>query len=522
MGSDCIRSTELPHTSRLFSDFLYDFPRVARFYGRAPGEALQAAAAVDFPARRRAALVAALAGQNAGNPALETLAREGTVAVVTGQQAGLFAGPCYTVYKALTAVLLARRLSEAGRPAVPVFWVATEDHDLAEVNHCYVFDAAHAPVGLEIAGDNPERRAVGTIPAGRPPVAALDAALRDFPFGPEAVEMAASAYPPGATFGSGFLSLMKRLLAPFPLLYADPMQPALRRLAAPILSEALAGASGIARRLRERNAELEAAGYHAQVHFEERTSLVFLLEDGRRIALAREGEAYSANGRRFGARELMDRAERLSPNALLRPVVQDYILPTAVYVGGPAEIAYLAQSQAIYRALGRPMPAPVPRRSATILDERSARLMAKYGLKLPAFFEGGDSLRERMARKLVPPGLEEAIGRARAQAARSLDELGAAMAAFDPTLAAALATSRRKVEYQLAKLERKAAREAMRRDERAGRDAAYLEGLVYPGKRLQERFYSILPFVARYGPEVIGRLAEALAPDCPDHRVVTF
>jgi bacillithiol biosynthesis cysteine-adding enzyme BshC len=522
MASDCVRSADLPHTSRLFSDYLYDFPRVARFYGRAPGEALEAAAGVDFPAGRRAALVAALAGQNAGSPALEALAREGTVAVVTGQQAGLFGGPCYTVYKALTAVLLARRLTEAGRPAVPVFWAATEDHDLAEVNHCYVFDAAHAPVRLEVAGENPERRAVGAIPIERPPVAALDAALGDFPFGAEAVEIAAASYAPGATFGSAFLALMKRLLAPFPLLYADPMQPALRELAAPVLREALAGAPEIALHLRRRHAELEEAGYHAQVHFEERTSLVFLLEDGRRIALAREGEAYSANGRRFSARELMDRAGRLSPNALLRPVVQDYILPTAVYVGGPTEIAYLAQSQVIYQALGRPMPAPVPRRSATILDERSARLMAKYGLKLPVFFQGGDALRQRMAYKLVPPGLAEAIGRAKAQAARSLDELNAAISAFDPTLAAALSGSRRKIEYQLSKLERKAAREAMRRNDRAMRDAAYLEGLICPEKHLQERFYSILPFVARYGPEVIGRLAEALAPDCPDHRILAF
>jgi len=521
MGTSCIRTTELPHTSRLYSDFLYRFARVARFYGRAPGEAFEPAVG-EFPPARRAALVEALAERNAGNPALAELAREGTVAVVTGQQAGLFTGPCYTIYKALTAVLLARRLTEAGRPAVPVFWVATEDHDLPEVNHCYVFDPAHRPVRLDIPGENPERRPVGSIPVERPPIAALDAALHGFPFGAEAVGIAASAYAPGATFGSAFIELMKRLLAPFPLLYADPMQPAMRRLAAPILRDAVRRTPEIAHRLRERNAGLEAAGYHAQVHFEERTSLVFLLEDGRRVPLARAGGEYSVNGRRFELRELMDRAEQLSPNALLRPVVQDYLLPTAVYVGGPAEIAYLAQAQTIYEALGRAMPAVVPRRSATILDRRSQKLMSAYGLELADFFEGEEALGDRMARKLVPAGLDEAIARARIQEARSLDELAAAMSAFDPTLAAALEKSRRKIEHQLSKLERKAAREAMRRDERAARDAAYLAGLVCPEKRLQERFYSIIPFVALYGPEVIGRLADALAPDCPDHRVITL
>src|SRR3984893_18736958 len=152
MQPACIRHTDLPGTSRLFTDFTYHFDRVARFYQHDPHDSASFAVAareMDYPDDRRAAMVKALAAQNGNSESLELLARPGTVAVVTGQQVGLFSGPAYTIYKALSAVRLARQLTDQGQPAVPVFWVATEDHDLAEVNHCFVFGPEHQPVRLE-------------------------------------------------------------------------------------------------------------------------------------------------------------------------------------------------------------------------------------------------------------------------------------------------------------------------------------------------------------------------------------
>src|SRR5262249_50958066 len=155
--------------------------------------------------------------------------------------------------------------------------------------------------------------------------------------------------------------------------------------------------------LLARNQQLTGAGYHAQVHVEDHTSLVFLLEDGRRIALKRKGDEYIAGAMRFSTQELMARAATLSPNALLRPVAQDTILPTVAYIGGPAELAYLAQSEVIYRrVLGR-MPVAVPRSGFTLFDQRSAKLMQRYRLHLPDFFPGASSLRERIASTLIPP-----------------------------------------------------------------------------------------------------------------------
>jgi bacillithiol synthase len=523
MQSTCVRNTELPHTAKLFTDYLYHFDRVARFYAHNPYDPAsfrKAAADIQLPPDRRSQLASALREQNGPSAALDHLAREGTVAVVTGQQVGLFSGPCYTIYKALTAARLAGTLTESGIPAVPVFWLATEDHDLEEVNHCWVFNSVNQPVKLEIPDGNSGRRPVGEIVPDHVPIDELRHALAGFPFAEETVAMVADAYAPGVTLGAAFATLLKRILARLGLLFIDPMHPASRRLAAPLLADAVRKAPELKRSLLDRNQELTAAGYHVQVHVEAETSFVFLLEDGQRLPLRKDGSDYITNGRRLSPEDLAQRAESLSPNALLRPVVQDSMLPTVAYVGGPAELAYLAQSEVIYRALLGRMPVAVSRQSATLLDGRASRLMDRYELVLPDFFHGEDAVREKMARKLVPPELGRTLGDARLKAGEVLDRVERALAAFEPTQADAFKKSRRRVEYQFAKIERKAAREALRRDQRASSDAAYLCGLVFPEKHLQERLYSIVPFLARHGTGLIDMLADGLTLECRDHRVV--
>src|SRR6185503_7632417 len=170
---------------------------------------------------------------------------------------------------------------------------------------------------------------------------------------------------------------------------------AFRTLAAPALRAAVEAAPALTADILARNRELAAAGYHAQVHMEEHTSLVFLLENDKRLALRRQGSDYFQNGRRIPAAELKERADSLSPNAILRPVVQDSMLPTVAYIGGPAETAYLAQSEVIYRTILNRMPVAAPRAGFTVLDRRSEKLMDRYGLSLQSFFQGEEALRER-------------------------------------------------------------------------------------------------------------------------------
>lgn len=523
MELSCIRQTELPHTTKLFADYIYHPDRVKAFFPYSmhdPDAFAKAAAAIDFPDDRRQALVAALRRQNGDHPALDILARPGTVAVVTGQQVGLFSGPCYTIYKALTAVHVARRLNAQGIPAVPIFWLATEDHDFAEVNQAWVFDAHHRPVELRAVAAPGPGQPVGTVPIISAPWEHAALVMQDLPFAEEAVALIRDAYQPGRTFGEAFAAATDALLGKFGLLRVDPMAPEIRALAAPLLRKAVEAAPALTDALLERGKHLVSAGYHAQVHVEAQTSLFFLLEKNQRVNLRRQGDHYLAQGRRVSSAELQDQADHLSPNALLRPVVQDYILPTVAYVGGPAELAYLAQSQVLYRELLGRQPVALHRSGFTLIDPRSAKHMRHFELELPSFFHGEERLREHIAAKLVPPSVFSAVAAAREQTASALVQLSDELAGFDKSLQEALATSRRKIEYQVAKIERKIGREALARDARAGDQAASLYGLIYPHKHLQERLYSIVPFIAKHGMGVLDQINDNLQLDCPDHSVL--
>ena len=519
MEPACIRHTDLPGTSKLFADFNYHFDRLARFYRHDPHnpDSLTAAAAeIHYPGDRRAALIQALRAQNGDSPTLSKLAQPGTAAIVTGQQVGLFSGPAYTIYKAITAARVARELSSRGTPAVPVFWLATEDHDFAEVNHVWTFGESHDPINLAIDSpveSNSRQRPVGGIRIERAPVDELAKSLASFLHGDEVAAMVAAAYPPGVTMGEGFRALLKQLLKNLGLIFLDPLDPAIREISRPIVADALTAAPELKARLLERNHELEAAGYHAQVLIDANTSLFFLLENGERVPLRRKDSEYG---------DLRDRAAQVSPNALLRPVVQDFLLPTAAYIGGPAELAYLAQSSVIYeRLLGR-MPVMMSRASFTLLEPRAVKFLNRYHIGVPEILTDEQALSERIAHKLAPESITHAFSRSAASVDASIAKLRSELEGFDPTLAASLDHSGAKMIYQLDKTRRKIEREVLRRDQRASGEAHYLANLLFPHRHLQERFYTILPFLARHGPDLVDRLYDAVELGCPDHRVLSI
>jgi bacillithiol biosynthesis cysteine-adding enzyme BshC len=518
MEPACIRHNDLPGASRLFLDFSYHFDKVADFYQHNPHQPQSLAAAakeVDYPDDRRAALIRALSARNPPSPSLDLLAKPGTVAVVTGQQVGLFSGPSYTIYKALTAVRVARTLCEQGIPAVPVFWLATEDHDFPEVNHTYVFGESHQPVRLSV--DAPAEfsggpKPVGGIPIPKPPIAALRAALKGLPFGEEVAARVERAYRPGVTMGEGFHALLQDLLSDMGLIFVDPLDPALRAITAPLMAEALTAAPELKAKLLERNRQLTAAGYHTQVHIEPKTSLFFLIDKGARTTLRYKDSEYV---------QLRARAQDISPNALLRPVMQDYMMPTAAYIGGPAELAYLAQSRVLYDTLLGRMPVVMSRCGFTLLDSRAEKLLERYHLTIPQALAHEESLKEKISRSLIPPRLEGSVDLAMSDIQRHLSHLRGEIAGFDQTLAASLDKSRAKMLYQMEKSRKKIAREMLRRDARASEDAAFLHGLLYPNRHLQERLYSILPFLAKHGLDLAAPIYDAVHVDCPDHRVLT-
>ncbi len=506
-----ISYTELPGTSALFGDYLNHFERTAPFYPHDPHdrESLRrSAASVRTADDRRQHLAAILRRTNGETAALAQLELPDTVAVVTGQQVGLFSGPAYTIYKALTAVRLARHLTESGVRAVPVFWLATEDHDLAEIDHAWTFDSRQQPLKLSAQAAGQPNQPVGGIEITASPIDELAESLRGFLYGDEVLGLVEECYQPGRTFGQAFRELLQRLLAGYGLIFFDPLDPAIRALAAPFLADAYRRREELLARLIERGKQLQLAGYHSQVLVEPGSSLFFQLENGRRVRIP------------AGA-EIADPAT-LSPNALLRPVMQDSLLPTAAYVGGPAEIAYFAQSQVLYQELLGRMPLAVPRAGFTLLDERARNLMARFAIPIHDCFHGETRLKERISARLIPETLEITFEDVTSEVRNSIDRLYRELHAFDPTLGASLTRSRSRILYQLDKNRRKAAREALRRDQRVDASASHLSQLVFPEKHLQERLYTILPFLARHGFDLIDTLYENVQPGCLDHTLLAI
>lgn len=534
MNVACIPHSDIPGASRLFLDYLARFDRVEEFYSCPPqlSQAHEKAKNIELPDATRAELVATLRRINQGaRPEtlsnLELLAQPGTVAVVTGQQTGLYGGPSFSLYKALTAAKYAAVLRDEGLPAVPVFWLATEDHDLAEIDHVRFLDASDATRKMTAQSAGHPNQPVGGVPITDAQTEELRVAFAGLDWAEEALTTAEAAYASGTAYGESFARLFSTLLEPYGLILLDPMDAGIRRLAAPLMRRAIERHDELSAALRERSATLEAAGYHAQVHLGADTALVFRIADGKRTALKHDQDGFHKGAETFTASQLIEALdsdpEGFSPNALLRPVVQDWLLPTAAFVGGPAELAYLAQSEVLYdRLLGR-CPVILPRASFTLVDERTRRLLDRYGLSVTDCLTPAATLRDLIAKKLAPPEVQSEIAATRMRIDRALEGLDGVVSGFDESLGTSLATSRRKVMFQIDKLGRKVEREALRRDGQAERDAKRLTSWIYPEKAPQERHYGGLGFAARFGGDQLAKTVyEAIHPECVDHQVLAL
>lgn len=525
MESHCISFREIPHTTKLFSCFLEDFGQVSRYYSHPPTAAGIDAAAreVRFDSAVRRGVLEVLREQNrrfaAGNELDSAAARNlnrlagGAVAIVTGQQVGLFSGPAYTFYKAISAVRAAEETTRRGIDAVPVFWVATEDHDLAEVNHSsWVTRAGLARYELSAREQDAGRR-VGEVILGDAVESVVGVAGQTLQ-GPGAEEVSRAlheSYAPSETFGSAFGKLLARLLAGRGIIFIDPLDARLHRLAAPVFLRALDEAGPLTDALLARSKELESAGFHAQVKVTHETTLLFHNIDGRREPLrSRNGKFFAGDtelSRQQIASTIEATPELITPSALLRPVVQDSLLPTAAYIGGPAEIAYLAQSQAVYtRILGR-MPAILPRASFTIVEPPIARFLAQYGLEIRDFLRGPQHVRAQMEQKALPDALVARFDKSEEDLRALLKSYRDPLGRLDSTLLDALDVAERKMLYQFSQLKAKVARAENFRSGVLDRHERILLDALYPNGELQERTLSALPFIATYGTAFLDDLA---------------
>src|SRR6266481_12229 len=348
----------LPHQPKLFLEYLDHFEKLKSFYFHPPAmtAVTRVARKLDYPGERRAEVSTILRRQNAalgaGEETRSNLERleKGAVAVVSGQQVGLFSGPAYSIYKALTAIQIAEELTRGGIPAVPVFWMATEDHDLDEIRHSTWFDKGKF-VRFELPATAETGRPVGRIPLGEQiePLVQEAAELLLNQGSDLLAQYLTESYGPEETYGSAFGKLFARLFAQHGLILMDPLDKGLHKIAAPLYQHALADRDVLNEKLLQRGKDLDRAGFDAQVRVTARSTLLFHLDDGRRQVITASAEKFQAGEKTWTREELVHMTHRepenFSPNALFRPVVQDYLLPTAAYIAGPAEIAYFAQSE---------------------------------------------------------------------------------------------------------------------------------------------------------------------------------
>ena len=534
MGCHSIPFRRLPHSPKLFVRFVDDFSSVAKFYAHPPNMEVveEVAKTLDFPVERRKGVTAILREQNAafgGSPATQSNLdglEKGAVAVVSGQQVGLFGGPAYAFYKALTAIQIAAELRQTGIPAVPVFWMATEDHDLEEVRHVSWFDSGKL-LRFELPSEGAPGRPVGQVQlgAGIEKHAAEAAALLTGPGSEAIAQILLESYRPEETYGSAFGKLFARLFAEQGLILLDPLDARLHRIAAPLYRRALEERDALNEELLQRGEDLKRAGFDAQVKVTTRSTLLFSLRDGVRQAITASNGKFKAGEVSWAREEALRRVdaepETFSPNALLRSVVQDYFLPTAAYLGGPAEISYFAQSEVVYRRLLGRMPVVLQRADFTLLDAKAEKLLQRYNLCIENIWSGPQELRRRMEAVSVPPALSRKFERKKAQIEKDLEQLGKEIEKLDATLAGSVETARSKISFQLENLLRKTGRAL---DERNGLIAGYvefLENLLYPNKTLQSRQLCFLPFLARWGMEGLKQLQELSgSANLKEHRIL--
>jgi bacillithiol biosynthesis cysteine-adding enzyme BshC len=529
--SECLPFSQIPHTTPLFSDFLSDHSKVQQFYPRSAyfkHWMKDEAVAIGYDRVRRERVSAILLRHNeawgASAKTMENIRRlrAGAVTVVTGQQVGLFGGPLFSIFKALTAVKLAETATQSGIDCVPVFWLATEDHDLEEVSHVALPGPDGSLQTVATATQGLPNAPVGSVRFGTEIQFAVDgvgALLGES----EAVASLRACYRPGEDFGTSFARLFTQWFAEWGVILLDASDPELHQIAAPIYRAALERSGEVEEALLARGRELETAGYHQQVKVTPSSSLLFALHESARTPIHRRGVDFVIDKENVSAAELLNRLaaapQDFSGNVLLRPVVQDYLLPTLAYTGGAAEVAYFAQAGVVYQALlGRITPV-VPRFSATLIEAKPKIVLERYGLAFTDFFRP-EPVREQLAARALSKDLRLAFERAQASTSETLAAIREGLEGLDKTLVEAANNAESKMLHQLESLQARAARAELLQSEILDRKAAWLSNMLYPNKVLQEREIGGIYFLARHGFDLLRGVYEAIHPDCVDHQLI--
>jgi bacillithiol synthase len=529
-----------PWVKRLAADYAYDFSSVAPFYSGDPSTLASWADAVTrartFP-RPHSQIAAVIAEQQRRREApaqavaaARQLADPRTVAIVTGQQAGLFGGPLFTLLKALTALKLADFVSrDHDLPVVAVFWIDAEDHDWDEVRTCTVFDNDLEPRSVSLpphaAG---EAAPVASVRLDDSVLAALDELEQILPaseFKSPLLEQLKRAYAPGTGMADAFGRWLEQILGDRGLVVYNSADPASKPLAARLFSRELATPGQTARLAGVAGADLTTRGYHTQVQLQDDSLALFHLDGSRRPIRQHNGQ-FVVGDETYAPDLLMKRAvdqpAGFSPNVLLRPVVQDAIFPTICYVAGPSELAYLGQLRGVYEHFGVPMPLMYPRASATLVDSAAFRFLTKYGVALEALQAQDEAALNELLKAQLPAEIEASLGEASSAIDTAMARVIRAMPLLDPTLEGAARSAQGRMQHDLQTLQGKTVQAAKRRNDTMRRQFVHARALAFPHGAPQERTIGFVSFLNQYGPALVQRLEEELPLDLGRHWIVAI
>lgn len=534
-----IPTNKLPNISSLVYDYFYEYDKVSEFFTgnfrdqTAYSLQTEKVRSRDLPREQLAALLKeqnlsyGCGAQTVGN--IKKFIQDEACAVVTGQQVGLFSGPLYTIFKALTAIKLTESLNQNSLGCfVPVFWLASNDHDFAEINHITLLDKENRIEDIKYQGHSASLK----TPVSKVVLSAeisnciqqLKDLTHDSEFKPEILSQLGAAYQAGRSFVEAFAQWMTRLFKSYGLIFIDAAHPDLKDLGKDVFYTEIAQNSPSTQCALETSRKLTQKNYSTQIQLHEGILNLFLAEDERNSIQFRDDD-YSIKGRpqTFKKDELLQLLEKqphkFSPNVLLRPLYQDTLLPTVAYVGGLSEVAYFAQMKEVYERFNLPMPIIYPRKSLTLIEKKVDKALKLYSLKVQDIWQNADVKINEIAKEKIPQSLDKAFQTTVSHLDKDLTDLKQETLAFEPTLEKSVDLTIGKIHHQISLLEKKILKASKKQNTIITQRIHLAKSSLYPNKRLQERVFNITPFLIKYGFTLMDRLYQAVDIKHHDHQL---
>ena len=525
--------------SKLVQDYFADYDKVAEFYNgdyRNAGTFFTHANELRQRSLAIEELVAILAEQNktfgCGHQTIDKIAllQKGACAVVTGQQTGLFGGPLFTIYKALTAIKLSERLSRTCDDCfVPVFWLASDDHDFREVNHCIITDKSNALKRITYSGHHEDSHLPISDIILNDSIAEALKELEDnthpTEFKSAVMSVLSAAYQPGGSFSTGFALWIMQLFKAFGLIVIDGSDARLKSLSSGLFRQEVEENSPSTLQGQKISEKLIKAGYHNQVNIGDGFLNLFYIEHERQ-SIQHVDDLYTLkrSGKKISKTEisklLRDNPEAFSPNVLLRPLYQDTLLPTVAYVAGPAETAYYAQMKGIYHAFDIPMPIIYPRKSITLLESKIEKVLDKYALKVTDLWGNIDTLITDITKQQLPSDLEENLENTTSEMIKQFEIFEHTVIELDKSLADTAKNIKSRIRGQMETMEKKILQAYKKRNDVMRQQIYKAQNSLNPNSQLQEREFNVIPYLFKYGFEFIDRIYEAVDISDFEHQII--